>query len=1201
MSSSERDERLNAILADYLEAVEAGRPPDRQELLRRHPEFAAELAAYFADRDRFRQAAGQLGVPSPEAPTLAGERPAPPAPLGTVRYFGDYELLEEIARGGMGVVYKARQVSLNRVVAVKMILAGQLAGESDVRRFRAEAQTAAGLQHPHIVAIHEVGEHQGQHYFSMDFVEGQSLADRIAGGPLPPMQAARYVETVARAIQYAHEHGVLHRDLKPANILLDREDRPRVTDFGLARQITTDKGVTASGAVLGTPSYLPPEQASGQRDRIGPASDVYSLGAVLYELVTGRPPFRAATPLDTLLQVLEAEPAPPRLLNPAVGRDLETIILKCLAKEPAKRYARAIELADDLKAFQEGRPIKARRPSLPERLGLWLKRQSRAFQVSAATAAVAAVLLLTVLLILDVGHQARLGWVAFDTHGPALKAEVFAEDNITTPVVPPFTVPTQQPFGLPAGDYRVRLSAEFLLSDTVPLPVQPGKLVECRSRLSRSLLWDPLPSLGAFDFVPRGRGHDLLNVLGQDTLSCVSGDTGKLRWTVTLGPDDRPVGLGRAVGDPPSVFLSMDAFRFPRSQGPLLLQSCQDLDGDGIPDLVWVRSRVYPSLGLQASRPGAALLALSGKDGRLLWHFRPAYWRPGDDTAPPFKEASPLGIRAVWFDTPGRGERPLILALFYYDDFRSRRAGDPAQRDAPATYWWAEAIDARTGRSVWCYRFDNRWIKETDANGFALERRPHGPWVLNVDGRPVLVSVVGTHLVGLEARTGSPAWDPVDMGFVPVGTPAFADLDGDGRIDLVLRGRTTDRAVTVPASKLLWERPFPESAEEGWIPNFLGSVAVYLCDPLTIDLDGDGKAEVIVPERHGTIALLDGKSGALLWRSTVAINQGLPSRARVLVGPDLDGDGCRDLFVANEIRDSFGVRGYFQPVVRVQALSGKTGRALWRYRFPIPRGLDLENACGVGAPLVLWQKGEDGWPLLVVPGTPHTLVIEGGTGRLAHLIPGVAGPYRAIDLDGDGIPELIGYQPPPRQVGRGELVPSRLHVFRGTGPERGSPKPVTAQEEPVEWVPLPWVKVRTPEMEAQRTANFLIGAFSGNDIQVRDSLFLQARVLLGPALLFLGFVGFRVLRKGWRGLWFPVSAYVLSLTYLIILFLASGHGALEPWQRYSWDGWYWILFIALAQAVFVAPALWVASRLLLSLRHVLVMPTFAGRPRAGKT
>jgi serine/threonine protein kinase len=295
----------------------------------------------------------------------------------TVRYFGDYELLEEVARGGMGVVFRARQVSLNRVVALKMILAGQLASAADVERFRVEAQIAAQLQHPNIVAIHEVGEHDGQHYFSMDFVEGKSLAELVREHPLPPAQAARYVKVIAEAIHYAHERGTLHRDLKPSNVLIDRFDQPRVTDFGLAKRVQSDSSLTATGAVIGTPGYMPPEQASAERGKLGPASDVYALGAVLYELVTGRPPFRAATPIDTIMQVLHEEPAAPRLLNPAIERDLETIILKCLAKDAAQRYASALELAEDLHAFGEGRPIRARRPGLIERVARWARTQRR--------------------------------------------------------------------------------------------------------------------------------------------------------------------------------------------------------------------------------------------------------------------------------------------------------------------------------------------------------------------------------------------------------------------------------------------------------------------------------------------------------------------------------------------------------------------------------------------------------------------------------------------------------------------------------------------------------------------------------------------------------------------------------------------------------------------------------------------------------
>lgn len=306
--------------------------------------------------------------------------------------FGDYELLKEIARGGMGVVYKARQISLKRIVAVKMILAGQLASDEDIRRFRTEAEAAAQLQHPNIVAIHEVGQVDGQHFFSMDYVEGTSLKAMLREDPLPPDRAARYVATIAEAIHYAHAKGILHRDLKPSNVLMARSDRihavasekdtdesvnyePKVTDFGLAKRIEGDSELTGTGQVLGTPSYMPPEQASGDVSRISPVSDVYSLGATLYELLTGRPPFRAATVIDTIRQVLDAEPVSPRLLNPKVPLDLETITLKCLSKEASRRYATADELAADLRRWLAGEPIHARPIPTPARAWRYCKRR----------------------------------------------------------------------------------------------------------------------------------------------------------------------------------------------------------------------------------------------------------------------------------------------------------------------------------------------------------------------------------------------------------------------------------------------------------------------------------------------------------------------------------------------------------------------------------------------------------------------------------------------------------------------------------------------------------------------------------------------------------------------------------------------------------------------------------------------------------
>jgi len=265
-----------------------------------------------------------------EQPTVAPDHSADVASGDRVRYFGEYELLEEIARGGMGVVFKARQVKLNRIVALKMILSGELAGSQEVQRFKTEAEAAAQLDHPGIVPIFEIGEHQGQHYFSMGFVEGESLQDRIRNGPMDPWEAAKVCAKVGAAISYAHQQGVIHRDLKPANVLLDQNDMPKVTDFGLAKQVESEGDLTRTGVVMGTPGYMPPEQASGDTTSVGPPSDVYSLGAILYCLLTGRPPFQAANTLDTLMQVLEREPISPQDLNPQVPRDLNTITLKCL-------------------------------------------------------------------------------------------------------------------------------------------------------------------------------------------------------------------------------------------------------------------------------------------------------------------------------------------------------------------------------------------------------------------------------------------------------------------------------------------------------------------------------------------------------------------------------------------------------------------------------------------------------------------------------------------------------------------------------------------------------------------------------------------------------------------------------------------------------------------------------------------------------
>jgi eukaryotic-like serine/threonine-protein kinase len=333
------------------------------------------MAEPVTTNDLHKPARTEAASPSPSSTVMQIEGWVPkPAPTPVPVQFGEYELIAEIARGGMGVVYKARHKTLDRVVALKMILAGRLAADDDLVRFRTEAEAAAKLQHPHIVAVHDVGEVDGQHYFSMEFIDGPTLAQRLAKGPLPSRVAARYLGLVARAIHYAHRQGVLHRDLKPSNILIDSCDEPHVTDFGLAKRLGGDQGQTRTGAVLGTPSYMAPEQASGKTKDQGPCTDIYGLGAVLYELLTGRPPFKAESPMDTLMQVLESEPVPPRLLNRKIDHDLQTICLKCLEKNPTRRYATAEDLADDLDRYLSGDTISARSSNMLDYVARMLDR-----------------------------------------------------------------------------------------------------------------------------------------------------------------------------------------------------------------------------------------------------------------------------------------------------------------------------------------------------------------------------------------------------------------------------------------------------------------------------------------------------------------------------------------------------------------------------------------------------------------------------------------------------------------------------------------------------------------------------------------------------------------------------------------------------------------------------------------------------------
>lgn len=378
LAAADHDERLAVLLARLTDDVQAGREPDLIALTRDCPELLAELRSLWgavAVARCWSENVAQSASPATShaaAQVVAQSGTVPAASVPPVGVVGECELLEELGSGGMGVVYKARHRRLDRIVALKMLRAGAATSQAELVRFRQEAVSAARLDHPNVVPVYEVGEHDGRPYFTMQYVAGKTLAQRLADGPMPPREAASLLLPICEAVQAAHSRGILHRDLKPSNILIDADGRPLVSDFGLAKRVEDDSSLTHTGAILGTPTHMAPEQAAGSRGQIGPRSDVYSLGVILYQMLTGRPPLQGATPMETVLLVLEQDPLPPRLLNPRADGLLEMIALRCLQKPPDLRYDSARALADDLRAYLADEPLAAQSGRFGLVMARWL-------------------------------------------------------------------------------------------------------------------------------------------------------------------------------------------------------------------------------------------------------------------------------------------------------------------------------------------------------------------------------------------------------------------------------------------------------------------------------------------------------------------------------------------------------------------------------------------------------------------------------------------------------------------------------------------------------------------------------------------------------------------------------------------------------------------------------------------------------------
>ncbi len=1073
---SEREGRLDEIIAGYLAAVENGNAPATDELVARHREFGPALREFLADKLRIDEIASRAFVDeqmlSDEASTLgqvpraglpAAVTPAAGKPVAPgKRFFGDYELLEELGRGGMGVVFRARQVNLNRTVALKMILAGRLASAAEVRRFKLEAEAAAGLEHPGIVPVFEIGEHDGQHFFSMAYVEGRSLAQQLADGPLPAGAAARMLAQIAVTMAFAHQRGVIHRDLKPGNILLDHRDQPRVVDFGLARRLSVDSSLTGSGQLVGTPNYMSPEQITGGADSVAPAADIYALGGILYCMLTGHPPFQAATPAQTMSQAVAVNPLAPHVVNPAVPRDLSTICLKCLHKAPGDRYATSQDLADDLGRFLEDLPIRARPLGRVELARRWLWKRRR------KAASVAGVVLGTLAFVgaawsgWAAWRSARQGELVIESAGPALKAELFL-DGTNQPACEAFTIPTSSPGKLAAGRYRLLVSAPGRIGHSTLITVPGGGVLPMRMELQDQAHWPEVSLAGQESVrayaavVPFSVGADLVLVDPRDGVSRRRPDGSVVwKWNTATGEGYRAL--------PPRMSwerwaeCSAETCCGPWHQRPVA--SLEDVNGDGEKDFcVW-------SKGTWSASPGG-LIVFSGLDGKPLWS-KPEVAGEEHLASPPSRSSQSQAQTSLSAPLIKDVDHDGIADLLVIEvTGRTSTSGNPSAAGADELSGSMDcrvvAWSGKDGSDLWSTRMaEAPPSRAKNGTGLPVEFQDG---VLHLvqsgSGQEAVAWFDGLSVRCVDLLTGNllgenhlPGAQVIDF--------CFVDLDGDARDDFVClesvpqssagRGGEGD-PVHVAGYSMVRGTRIMESALSGAFShaaepnaNIHGNARPRIS---SVDLDSDGRKELLIQTATANgsmkLSLVDVSGFAIRWEHQLRGRNWLrESNERMLAwecaaGPDLNGDAVADLVVATcgpgTFREDWSCG--------VLAVCGRTGAQLWQVARPIATGSFTPMAT-IGE-LVFHDEGPDGLPLVVASFNtdrtpPETLMLTASEGLLWKTVAGAMRPL-AVDLDGDGMSDLVWMNQPeldyPRAMpGSGLGAAPSLRMSRGVHPDK---------------------------------------------------------------------------------------------------------------------------------------------------------------------